>query len=204
MKSASQEGRAAHQGNQRKTARIEREDSGGAKVFTDRRAYVNAMTYSIETETSILENQASRRIFDDYRRKSQRRIPRRQQKPYSFTQLEEAYNELKNERTTLSAELADLIKPVNVQKNLWDAYVSDHMVTLTPAQMAGLQDKTEAWGAENSPDQMCRMPKSWTRCESCHVGIREPVKLTATGDVFEGQETGRIRAGLHEPSDPTF
>jgi len=38
------------------------------------------------------------------------------------------------------------------QKNLLDAYVSDHMVNLTPSQLSGLQDKTEAWTAEKSAD----------------------------------------------------
>jgi len=145
-------------------------------VFTDRRAYVNALTYSIETETSKSSKLSKQKDLDDYKKRvTAVEYPDGSKKPYNFTQLEEAYNDLKNERTTLSAELADLIKPVNEQKNLLDAYVSDHMVTLTPAQMTGLQDKTEAWVPKilqiNVPDA-----NIVDRCESCHVGIREPVK----------------------------
>src|SRR3989449_9306289 len=115
-------------------------------VFTDRRAYVNAMTYSIETETSESSKTSKQKDLEDYKKKvTSVEFPDGSKKPYNFTQLEEAYNDLKNERTTLSAELADLIKPINVQKNLLDAYVSDHMVNLTPTQLSGLQDKTEAW-----------------------------------------------------------
>src|SRR2546427_4031637 len=157
-------------------------------VFTDRRAYVNAMTYSIETETSKSSKTSKQKDLDDYKKKvTSVEYPDGSEKPYNFTQLEEAYNDLKNERTTLSAELADLIKPVNEQKNLLDAYVSDHMVTLTPAQMAGLQDKTEAWVPKilqiNVPDV-----NIVDRCESCHVGIREPVKLTATAMSLKGKK----------------
>jgi len=157
-------------------------------VFTDRRAYVNAMTYSIETETSKSSKTSKQKDLDDYKKKvTSVEFPDGTKKPYNFPQLEEAYNDLKNERTTLSAELADLIKPVNEQKNLLDAYVSDHMVTLTPAQMAGLQDKTEAWVPKilqiNVPDA-----NIVDRCESCHVGIREPVKLTATAMSLKGKK----------------
>ena len=157
-------------------------------VFTDRRAYVNAMTYSIETETSKSSKTSKQKDLDDYKKKvTSVEFPDGTKKPYNFPQLEEAYNDLKNERTTLSAELADLIKPVNEQKNLLDAYISDHMVTLTPLQMTGLQDKTEAWVPKilqiNVPDA-----NIVDRCESCHVGIREPVKLTATAMSLKGKK----------------
>jgi len=157
-------------------------------VFTDRRAYVNAMTYSIETETSKSSKTSKQKDLDDYKKEvTSVEFPDGTKKPYNFPQLEEAYNDLKNERTTLSAELADLIKPVNEQKNLLDAYVSDHMVTLTPLQMTGLQDKTEAWVPKilqiNVPDA-----NIVDRCESCHVGIREPVKLTATAMSLKGKK----------------
>jgi cytochrome c1 len=92
--------------------------------------------------------------------------------------LEETYNELRNERTALSAELGELVKPVNEQKEKLDAYVFEHMVNLTTSQLTGLQDKTEAWDPKivqiNVPDA-----NIVDRCESCHMGAREPVKLTA-------------------------
>src|SRR5882762_3213470 len=58
-----------------------------------------------------------------------------------------------------------------------DAYVSEHMVNLTNTQLTGLQDKTEIWDPKivqiNVPDA-----NIVDRCESCHMGIREPVKLS--------------------------
>src|SRR6266700_2796351 len=95
-----------------------------------------------------------------------------------YEELEKTYNDLKNERTALSAELGELIKPVNEKKELVDFYIADHMVNLTPSQLAGLQNKTEAW----TPKILqIKVPEAniVDRCESCHMGIREPVKLTA-------------------------
>ena len=157
-------------------------------VFTDRRAYVNALTYSIETETSASSKKSLHKDLDEYKkRKTTVEYPDGKKVDYDFEHLEETYNELKNERTALSAELGEIIKPVNEQKNLLDAYVSDHMVNLTPSQLSGLQDKTEAWTPKilqiNVPDA-----NIVDRCESCHIGIREPVKLTATAMSLKGKK----------------
>ncbi len=148
-------------------------------TFTDRRAYVNALTYSIETETSASSKQSEQKDLASYKKeKTTVEYPDGKKQDYDYEHLEETYNELKNERTQLSAELGELIKPVNERKEKLDAYVSEHMVSLTPTQMAGLQDKTEAWTPKilqiNVPEA-----NIVDRCESCHMGIREPVKLTA-------------------------
>jgi cytochrome c551/c552 len=157
-------------------------------VFTDRRAYVNALTYSIETETSESSKKSLRKDLDEYKKKKTTVVyPDGKKEDYDFERLEETYNDLKNERTSLSAELAELIKPVNEQKNLLDAYVTDHMVNLTPAQMEGLQKKTEDW---TPLIKQINVPEAniVDRCESCHMGIREPVKLTATAMSLKGKK----------------
>jgi cytochrome c551/c552 len=101
--------------------------------------------------------------------------------------LEKVYEELKNERTKLSVELGEVIKPVNQQKAALDAYLSDHMVELTPSQVAGLQNKTEAWQAKIVQINVAEA-NIVDRCESCHLGIREPVKLTAAAMAPIGKE----------------
>ena len=158
-------------------------------VFTDRRAYVNAATYDIETETSPSSKQRKQRNLEKYKSESSSvEMPDGTKKIFkNYDQLEETYNDLKNERTQLSAELGELIKPINEKKELLDAYVTDHMVDLTPSQLAGLQNKTEAW----SPTILqINVPEAniVDRCESCHMGIREPVKLTATAMAAPGKK----------------
>jgi hypothetical protein len=157
-------------------------------VFTDRRAYVNASTYDIETETSSSARQRKQRNLDEYKQEvTTVEYPDGSKQKYNFPQLEETYNELKNERTSLSAELGEIIKPVNEQKEKLDAYVSEHMVNLTPSQLTGLQDKTEAWEPKilqiNVPEA-----NIVDRCESCHMGIREPVRLTAAAMSLKGKK----------------
>jgi len=157
-------------------------------TFTDRRAYVNALTYSIERDTGASAKQSKQKDLDEYKKEvTTVEYPDGSKKQYNFTQLEETYNDLKNERTQLSAELGELIKPVNEKKELLDAYLSEHMVSLTPTQLTGLEDKTEAWTPKilqiNVPEA-----NIVDRCESCHMGIREPVKLSAASMALQGKK----------------
>jgi cytochrome c551/c552 len=158
-------------------------------VFTDRRAYVTASTYDIEMETNPSAKQRKQKNLEEYKKESTTaEMPDGTKRSFKdYEELEKTYNDLKNERTALSAELGELIKPVNEKKELVDFYITDHMVNLTPSQLAGLQNKTEAWTPKilqiNVPEA-----NIVDRCESCHMGIREPVKLTAAAMSLKGKK----------------
>ncbi len=160
-------------------------------VFTDRRAYVNALTYEIETDDSPSSKQSKQKDLEKYKQQvAAVDFPDGSRQNYNYPQLEEAYNARKDERTKLSAELGEIIKPVSAQKAKLDAYISEHMVNLTPPQIVGLEDKTEAWTPKilqiNVPEA-----NIVDRCESCHMGIREPVKLTAASMSLPGKKPDR-------------
>jgi len=167
-------------------------------TFTDLRAYVNAATYDIETDTSSSSKQRKQEKLDaDKQKLATVKFTDGSKKQYNYPQLEEAYNEAKNERTQLSAELGELIKPVNEKKVLMDAYLTDHMVNLTPSQLANLQNGVEAWTPkirqinviEHNADIVREDSSNIVdRCESCHMGIREPVKLTAASMSLKGKK----------------
>jgi hypothetical protein len=157
-------------------------------VFTDRRAYVNALTYDIETTTGASSKQSKLKDLEKYeQRTAVVEYPDGSKATYTYPQLEETYNDLKAERGKLSAELGELIKPVSDLKTKLDAYVSEHMVNLTPAQIRGLQDKTEALDPAILQINVAEA-NIVDRCESCHMGIREPVKLTAAAMTPKGKQ----------------
>ncbi len=156
--------------------------------FTDLRAYVNAATYDIETDTNpSSKERKQKKLLADKQDLVTVKFSDGSRKQYNYPQLEDAYNEAKDERTKLSAELGELIKPVNEKKELLDTYLTDHMVSLTPPQLAGLQNKTESWTPKI---QQINVPEAniVDRCESCHMGTREPVKLTVASMSVKGQK----------------
>ena len=185
----------------------------GPGHFTDRRAYVTALTYDIETTTSASSKQSKERDLEAYKAKSST-VEMPDGKPVTFKtfkELEEAYNEAKNERTQMSAELGELLKPVNEKKDLMDAYVSDHMVSLTPSQLAGLQNGVESLSPSvrqiNVNEHAANLEREDAqqivdRCESCHLGIREPVKLTAAAMSLPGKKPDEYARAFTSHPEP--
>jgi cytochrome c2 len=157
-------------------------------VFTDRRAYVTALTYAIETDDRPAGKKSKQQNLDKYKsKKSTVEYPDGHTEQYNYEQLEAAYNALREERTRLSAELGELLKPVTEASAKLTAYVSEHMVDLTPAQIDGLRKKV----AELEPAiQQINVADAniVDRCESCHLGVREPLKLSAASMTPKGQK----------------
>src|SRR5271169_5182884 len=69
-------------------------------VFTDRRAYVNALTYELETSTSDSAKASKKNEIKEYKeKKATVEFPDGTKQPYSFEELEKKYNEIRDERT---------------------------------------------------------------------------------------------------------
>src|ERR1700724_4251624 len=64
-------------------------------VFTDRRAYVNALTYELETSTSASAKASKQKDIDAYKSEQARvDFPDGSRKEFNFKELEETYNEI--------------------------------------------------------------------------------------------------------------
>jgi cytochrome c551/c552 len=157
-------------------------------VFTDRRAYVNALNYDIETEKSASGKKSYQRELDDYKKKlATVEFPDGSKKSYTFQQLEEAFNEVNAEKNRLSLQLGDVLKPVAEANTKMLAYVSDHMVDLSPSQIEGLKKKTDDWDPHIVQTNVADA-NIVDRCESCHLGIREPLKITPALMIAKGEK----------------
>ena len=157
-------------------------------VFTDRRAYVNALTYEYETSTSASDKASKQKQIDAYKAElATVEFPDGSRKQFNFTQLEETYNDIRNEKTKLSLELGDVLKPSTDAKTAMDEYVSDHMVDLTPAQIDGLKKKVADWDSKIVQINVAQA-NIVDRCESCHLNTREPLKITEAEMTPKGEK----------------
>src|SRR5208283_4688903 len=157
-------------------------------VFTDRRAYVNALTYELETSTSASAKASQQKEIDAYKAEQATvEFPDGSKKKFTFQQLEETYNEIRDERTKLSLELGDVLKPVTAARAKMDDYISDHMVDLTPAQIDGLKKKTADWDPKIVQINVADA-NIVDRCESCHLNAREPLNITRASMLAKGEK----------------
>ena len=157
-------------------------------VFTDRRAYVNALTYELETSTSASDKASKQKEIDAYKAElATVEFPDGSKKRFNFQQLEETYNEIRDERTRLSLELGDVLKTATDARTKLDEYLTDHMVDLTPQQIDGLKKKTADWDPTIVQINVAEA-NIVDRCESCHMGAREPLKITAAAMSPRGEK----------------
>ncbi|MGE0405656.1 MAG: c-type cytochrome [Candidatus Korobacteraceae bacterium] len=169
-------------------------------VFTDRRAYVNYLTYELEYAHSESDKQSRQREIDEYKNESvEVRFSDGKTEQMNFNQLEQRYNSLRDEKTRLSAELGEILKPVNDAQLAVNTWISDRMVTLTPSQITGLQNRTESLVPDIRQINVAEA-NIVDRCESCHLGAREPVRITAAS-MTDGSGTpdGFARAFVSHP-----
>jgi cytochrome c551/c552 len=157
-------------------------------VFTDRRAYVNALTYEWETSDSASAKASKQKEIDSYKAEQATvEFPDGSRKKFNFKELEETYNDIRNERTQLSLDLGSVLKPVTAAKAKMDDYIADHMVDLTPAQIEGLKKKTSDWDPKIVQINVADA-NIVDRCESCHMGAREPLKISEVAMTGKGEK----------------
>ncbi|PYV17128.1 MAG: hypothetical protein DMG21_09270, partial [Acidobacteria bacterium] len=100
----------------------------------------------------------------------------------NFHGLEDELNRLQNLKAQLQAQEGELLRPLGEKQKQLDDYlhtqlfVQNRLNGLTVDQLKGLVSKMEIFTIDikqiNNPDAGIV-----DRCESCHVGIREPLKL---------------------------
>jgi len=157
-------------------------------VFTDRRAYVNALTYELETSSSASAKASKANEIKEYKeRKATVEFPDGSRKQFNFDELEKTYNDTRDEKTKLSLQLGDVLKPSTDAKTKMDDYVTDHMVDLTPAQIEGLKKKVADWDSKIVQINVAEA-NIVDRCESCHLNTREPLKITAAAMTPKGEK----------------
>ena len=172
-------------------------------VFTDRRAYVNALTYELETSASASAKTSKQKDIDSYKAEQATvEFPDGTKQKFTFPQLEEKYNEIRDERTKLSLELGAVLKPVTAARAKMDEYISDHMVDLTPQQIQGLKRRATEWDPAIVQINVADA-NIVDRCESCHMNTREPLRITEASMMAKGEkqpdEYARAFASHTEP-----
>ena len=92
--------------------------------------------------------------------------------------MERLFGRLKVREAQLIAEQAEVTKAARELRTKRNEYLNDHLAGLNPQQIDGLQRKMETFKVEVKQIHV-EDAGLVDRCESCHLGIREPVVLTA-------------------------
>jgi len=150
--------------------------------FQDTRAWIAAKTYLIETASSESGKSSIRSDIDD-KRKEKVEVSltndngEKEDKEFTFSELEAMYNSWNSEKARLTTQLIVALRPQTEAKAKLDDYVKNNQVGLTPTQIDGLVNKMESFDFTIKQVNLAGT-NVVDRCESCHLGVREPLKLT--------------------------
>jgi len=165
-------------------AQVEQRLAAVTEVYTDARANAQSQIYEIEHTGSAGRKKSLQADLDKFKTGPfSVRMPsaagggRLERASFSYEKLEEEFNRLREEKARSLTEKADLLRPVSELRKQVESYMQDHLNGLTAEQLQGLNNKAKSLAIEikqiNNPDAGLV-----DRCESCHMGIREPVVLT--------------------------
>jgi cytochrome c551/c552 len=151
--------------------------------FQSKRGEVGAKTYDMETAGSKSSHDSQAADIQKFKDKVEtKKVPLEkgggeEELSYNYQQLEVEYNRLKDKKNALLSEQAALLRPSSELRKKRDDYMADQLVGLTGQQMQGLIDKMDKFDFDI---KQINVPEGnlVDRCESCHVGTREPVVLT--------------------------
>jgi cytochrome c551/c552 len=162
---------------------IDRQVSDITDKFQNTRAWIAAKNYQLETTESESSRNGIRRSIEEkknepievsYHNEQDKEV---EAKP-TFTQLEEMYNGLRDKKAQLVTELIKLNAPANEARQKRDHYLQDNLVGLTEQQVGQLINKMDNFEYRIKQIHVAEA-NIVDRCESCHLGVREPITLTA-------------------------
>jgi cytochrome c551/c552 len=196
---------------QKKIADVDHRVAVVQVVYIDAKARVGADTY----DTEITESAASRQRKAEAVRKERTTpkyevdLPEEKGKKYTYNELEEKYLDLKKQKAALVNELAEAQKSWKELEAKRDTYLAEHSVSLSPAQLDGLRNKYASWDPKIMQINVADA-NIVDRCESCHIGAREPVNITASAMTSKGSKPDMYAAafvshpdrellGIHDP-----
>lgn len=144
-----------------------------SKPFQDTRARIAAMVY--ELDHAGPSGKSGIRNDIQQIRKGTFRVGAEN---LSFDDMERRFTSLKTREAALVAEQAEITKPLRDLRRLRGEFLGERLEGLNREQIAGLLRKMETFKVEIRQIHV-EEAGLVDRCESCHLGIREPVTLTA-------------------------
>lgn len=102
-----------------------------------------------------------------------------QKKQLNYMEMEQQYNGLKEEKAKLLTERGELLKEPGELEKKREEYLKNNVTGLTKSQIDSLLKRNESFNFTMRQVNV-QGDALVDRCETCHLGIREPLNITPT------------------------
>src|SRR5437763_5178847 len=167
------------------------------------RSHIGALTYEIEVSHSDSHKESLRKEIEELKKETQKvDLPGESQpRVMDFKAMGDQLQDWKNEKARLLQQLVDIRKPATDLRTKRDQYLSDRIADASTATLAGVQNGLEKFDIRIRQIHVKDVDLV-DRCESCHLGTREPVTLTKASMGGEAVYTSHPNKELLKIHDP--
>jgi cytochrome c551/c552 len=176
-------------------------------AFQVLKSEADALTYQLETAGSDSAKQSIQEDISEIKaRVVELELPKddgsgeTEQVSMSYTELETEGARLRDLRADLQRQQVAVQSPVTASQQNREAYLQDQLYGLTPAQLDGVIARTRNFDIDIKQIHLADIDLV-DRCESCHLGIREPVTISKT-DLGEAVFASHPNPDLFQIHDP--
>ncbi|HUO27920.1 MAG TPA: hypothetical protein VMU80_01790 [Bryobacteraceae bacterium] len=158
--------------------------------FQEVRGHIGALTYQIEITHSESRKDSLRAEIEDLKKEVHTvKLPTPdgsvEKLQMDFATMDKSLQDWKAQKAELLQKRVDLLKPATELRAQRDKYLTDRISDVSAETLNGLRNKMATFDISIRQIHIKDVDLV-DRCESCHMGIREPVTLTAAD--MGGQE----------------
>ncbi len=173
--------------------------------FQEVRSHIGALTYQIEITKSESRKNSLRAEIEQLKKEVHTvKLPRpdgsTEKQDMDFAQMDKTLQDWKAQKAALLQKRVDLLKPATEARLQRDKYLADRIPDVSAETLTGLQRKMETFDIGIRQIHIKDVDLV-DRCESCHLGSREPVTLTKAvmGDETFVSHPNRELLKIHDP-----
>jgi cytochrome c551/c552 len=185
---------------------LDRQLAAVTDPFQNKRGYITVVNYRIETSDESDRKDLRNEVEEQKREKVEVKMPvdphsdKTEEQKLNYTELEQKYLSLKDRKAALLSERAEVSKESDELKKKRDTYLKDNVIGLSAEQIDKLIERNNKFDyslrqINVNGDQLV------DRCETCHLGIREPLELKPVNFKRPGKKLdANARAFVSHPS----
>jgi cytochrome c2 len=170
--------------------------------FQEVRSHIGSLTYEIEVSHSDSRKDSLRKEIDELKKETHQVSLPGEDKPrtMTFAQMDQQLLDWKKEKATLLQQRVDLMKQATELRAKRDLYLSDRIADASSATIAAVQGSLDKFDIRIRQIHIKDVDLV-DRCESCHLGAREPIVLTkaSIGDPVFISHPNKELLKIHDP-----
>jgi len=174
--------------------RIQKKLDAVTDPFQNQRGRLTVINYNVETAEGSAKERYRKQAKEKREEIVEIEVPQddgsTKEERFNYTQLEQLYDSLREEKAKLLGEQAELLKTPSELAKKRDDYLKNQLIGLGPAQIEGLKNKVANYDYSILGHQISVGAYDIVdRCEVCHAGVREPLNIKAS-DMAPGGPDG--------------